>query len=184
MSAALERAPAPVAPPSAPATPALATIVIERRLPHGPDRVWRMLTDSASIAKWLMPNDFAPVLGHRFTLHAPCATGWDGIIRCEVLEIDPPRRLRYSWVSGASGELRDGGPSRQLGVLDARTGRRRHGAPDGAWRLRPGQRDGARRRYPGLARQARSFRKPPGGRLSLSPPLRGSRGSRRSSAHP
>lgn len=93
MSATAELAPAPAA------------VVIERRLPHTPERVWHMLTNSASIAKWLMPNDFAAVPGHRFTLRAPCATEWDGVIRCEVLEIEPPRRLRYSWVSGSDREV-------------------------------------------------------------------------------
>jgi uncharacterized protein YndB with AHSA1/START domain len=80
-------------------------VTAERRLPYPRERVWRMLTTSASLAKWLMPNDFAPVHGHRFTFRAEqaCATDWDGIVRCEVLEIDPPRRLRYSWESGVAG---------------------------------------------------------------------------------
>ncbi len=34
--------------------------------PHPPERIWKALTDSRSLAKWLMPNDFQPRLGHRF----------------------------------------------------------------------------------------------------------------------
>jgi hypothetical protein len=47
-----------------------------------------------------MPNDFAPVLGHKFTFRTDPAPGFDGIVRCEVMEIDPPRRLVYSWQGG------------------------------------------------------------------------------------
>ncbi|MGH3245805.1 MAG: SRPBCC family protein [Trebonia sp.] len=31
------------------------------------------------------------------------ATGWNGIVDCEVLEVDEPRLLRYSWVGGDGG---------------------------------------------------------------------------------
>jgi uncharacterized protein YndB with AHSA1/START domain len=84
---------------------ALRSIVIERRLPHAPDKVWRALTEGDLIAQWLMPNDFRPIVGHRFTFKAkPKPIGdWDGIVRCEVLACEPNRLLRYSWVGGAAG---------------------------------------------------------------------------------
>jgi uncharacterized protein YndB with AHSA1/START domain len=34
------------------------SIVVERDLPHPPEKVWRALTQSALVAEWLMPNDF------------------------------------------------------------------------------------------------------------------------------
>lgn len=71
----------------------LRSVVIERHLAHPPERVWRALTQPHLIAEWLMQNDFAPALGHRFNL-----TGeWGGTLDCEVLAIDPPRTLAYSW---------------------------------------------------------------------------------------
>ena len=62
-----------------------------------PDALWAALTDPALIAEWLMPNDFEPREGHKFTLRAGRMPGWDGIIHCELLELDPPRKMRWSW---------------------------------------------------------------------------------------
>jgi len=79
------------------------SLVVERTMPHPPEKVWRVLTDSALIAEWLMQNDFQPVVGHRFNFRAKPIPGmWNGTTDCEVLKIDPPRRLAYSW--NASGE--------------------------------------------------------------------------------
>ena len=76
-------------------------ILVEYDLPHPPAKVWRALTESVLLAAWLMPNDIRPVVGHRFTFTAAPMPGWDGIVHCEVLEVDPERRLRYSWCGGA-----------------------------------------------------------------------------------
>jgi uncharacterized protein YndB with AHSA1/START domain len=77
------------------------TIAAEYDLPHPPEKVWRALTEPALIARWLMVNDLRPVVGHRFTFKAQPMPGWDGIVQCEVLEVDPPRRLSYSWRGGS-----------------------------------------------------------------------------------
>src|SRR5947209_18454174 len=76
-------------------------IVVTEEYPHPPHKVWRLLTDSTQLARWLMPNDFAPELHHRFTFTTKPAPGFDGIVHCEVLELDPPRRMRWSWKGGA-----------------------------------------------------------------------------------
>lgn len=71
-------------------------------LPHSPEHVWRALTDSERLAEWLMPNDFEPRIGHRFTFRTqpnPRA-GFDGVVHCEVVECSPPSRLAYSWAAG------------------------------------------------------------------------------------
>lgn len=66
--------------------------------PHPPEKVWRALTDPQAIAQWLMKNDFKPEMGHKFQFRVePKPRGWTGIVACEVLEVDPPRRLSYSW---------------------------------------------------------------------------------------
>lgn len=79
-----------------------ATIAVDQFLAHPPTKVWRALTDSDLLARWLMPNDFRPVPGHRFTFHTTPrpGQGFDGLIHCEVLELDEPRRLRWSWRGG------------------------------------------------------------------------------------
>lgn len=75
------------------------SVVLERDMPHPPEKVWRALTTGALIEDWLMANDFAATVGHRFTLRAQPVGGWNGVIDCEVLAVDPPRRLSYTWVS-------------------------------------------------------------------------------------
>ena len=71
----------------------LRTVTIEREFAHPAERLWRALTQPRLIAEWLMKNDFAPVVGHRFNL-----TGdWGGVLDCEVLSIDPGRALSYRW---------------------------------------------------------------------------------------
>ncbi|MDP9371452.1 MAG: SRPBCC domain-containing protein [Chloroflexota bacterium] len=74
-------------------------IVHEVVYPHPPRRVWRALTDSAALARWLMPNDFAPRVGHRFTFRVEPRHGRSSIVACEVVELDEPRRLAYTWAS-------------------------------------------------------------------------------------
>jgi uncharacterized protein YndB with AHSA1/START domain len=69
-------------------------------LPHPPVKVWRVLTDPDLLAAWLMPNDFQPRVGHRFTFRTDPAPGFDGIIRCEVLDLRAPELLRMSWAGG------------------------------------------------------------------------------------
>lgn len=80
----------------------LQSIVVERDMPHAPEKVWRALTTSHLVAEWLMQNDFEPQLGHRFNFRAKPVMGWNGVTDCEVLEIEPCRKLAYSW--NASGE--------------------------------------------------------------------------------
>ena len=41
-------------------------LVIERVIPHPPEKIWRALTESTLIAQWLMNNDFQPVVGRAF----------------------------------------------------------------------------------------------------------------------
>lgn len=77
-----------------------ADIDLSATYPHPIAKVWAALTSSEALEAWLMPNDFQPVAGHRFTFRTRPAPGFDGIVRCEVLELDPPRRLVLSWAGG------------------------------------------------------------------------------------
>jgi len=84
------------------ATTATRTLVVEREMPHPPEKVWRALTQGPLIEEWLMKNDFQPVVGHRFTLRADPMPHWNGVTDCEVLVVEPNRRLSYRW--NASGD--------------------------------------------------------------------------------
>jgi uncharacterized protein YndB with AHSA1/START domain len=75
-------------------------IYIERFYPHPPERVWQALTDPKMLAAWYMPNDFQPVIGHRFTYRTDPAPGFDGTLHCEVMMVEPPTRLAYSFIGG------------------------------------------------------------------------------------
>jgi uncharacterized protein YndB with AHSA1/START domain len=81
------------------------SIVVERLIPHPAEKIWRALTQSPLIAEWLMQNDFQPVVGHRFQFRAQPVPGWNGVTDCEVLAIEPPARLVYSWGAESSGGL-------------------------------------------------------------------------------
>lgn len=62
--------------------------------------MWQALTNAEALSQWLMPNDFQPVVGHKFQFRTKPAPGFDGIVHCEVLEVSPPERLVYSWIGG------------------------------------------------------------------------------------
>lgn len=64
------------------------------------NKVWNALTDSDTLAKWIMENDFKPVVGHRFQFRTQPTEWWSGIIDGEVLIVDAPNRLSYTWISG------------------------------------------------------------------------------------
>ncbi|MFK4302946.1 MULTISPECIES: SRPBCC domain-containing protein [unclassified Paenibacillus] len=63
-------------------------------------KVWSALTDSSKLAKWVMENDFKPFVGHRFQFRTQPTEWWNGIIDGEVLIVDAPNRLSYTWESG------------------------------------------------------------------------------------
>jgi uncharacterized protein YndB with AHSA1/START domain len=73
------------------------SLVIEKELPHPPERIWRALTQGPLIKEWLMDNDFRPVVGHRFNFRSAPMPEWDGVIDCEVLVVEPVEKLSYSW---------------------------------------------------------------------------------------
>ena len=73
------------------------SVVIEKELPHAPEKVWRALTQGPLIREWLMDNDFQPVAGHAFDFRSTPVPNWNGIINCEVLVVEPSQTLSYSW---------------------------------------------------------------------------------------
>jgi uncharacterized protein YndB with AHSA1/START domain len=69
------------------------SVVVEREIPHLPEKIWRALTQPHLIAEWLMKNDFEPAVGHRFNLRGD----WGGVLDCEVLVVEPNSTLSYTW---------------------------------------------------------------------------------------
>lgn len=68
--------------------------------PFSPEQVWAALTDPAELREWLMDNDFKPIEGHEFTFTMKPKPGFDGVVRCRVLRVDPPKTLSYTWAGG------------------------------------------------------------------------------------
>jgi Uncharacterized conserved protein len=65
------------------------------------EKAWNALTNSDMLAKWVLPNDFKPEVGHQFQFRAEPNQYWDGVINGEVLVVDEANRLlSYSWAVG------------------------------------------------------------------------------------
>jgi uncharacterized protein YndB with AHSA1/START domain len=71
------------------------SVVVEREIPHPPEKLWRALTQPHLIEEWLMKNDFKPMVDHRFQFRAEYLP--NGKLDCEVLTVEPNRTLAYSW---------------------------------------------------------------------------------------
>lgn len=77
------------------------SITFEFDLSHSPQKVWRALTDPELLTQWLLPVvglELEP--GAAFTFKAPPQPEWDGIVNCRFLEIEPRKKLSWTWVVG------------------------------------------------------------------------------------
>jgi len=70
------------------------SVVVERELPHPPDKIWRALTQPHLIEEWLMKTDFQPMVDHRFNLRGD----W-GTVDCQVMALEPNKTLSYTWAA-------------------------------------------------------------------------------------
>ena len=82
--------------------------------PHPPERVWKALTDRRALSTWMMDNNFEACLGHKFWFQSCPLPGQEITIYCEVLEVEAPKRLIYSWKEQPTSE-----PSRVTWTLTA-----------------------------------------------------------------
>ena len=89
----------------------MSDIRIVRDYPHSPAKVWRAVTDPDLIPLWTAtgaggrPEGFTPVVGTKFQFVAKPKPGWNGVVDCEVLEVDEPSLLRWSWTDTSSGDV-------------------------------------------------------------------------------
>ncbi|MBX3128257.1 MAG: SRPBCC domain-containing protein [Polyangiaceae bacterium] len=77
------------------------SISFEFDLQHSPEKVWRALTDPVLLSEWLLPVvelELEP--GAAFTFTAPPQPGWDGVVNCQLREIEPHSKLSWAWVVG------------------------------------------------------------------------------------
>lgn len=70
----------------------LRSVVVERDIPHPPEKIWRALTQPHLIQEWLMKSDFKPVVGHDFKFSAD----W-GSVECRVTTVELQKTLSYTW---------------------------------------------------------------------------------------
>ncbi len=75
------------------------TVVLDFEVHSPVERVWHALTQADMLSRWMLfdATDFRPVVGHKFQLRGKPTTGWTGVVACEVLEVDEPHRLSYTW---------------------------------------------------------------------------------------
>jgi uncharacterized protein YndB with AHSA1/START domain len=74
------------------------TLALDFDLPHPPAKVWRALTEPALLAEWLLPVIGLELeTGAAFTFKTQAYPGWDGTVSCRFVEIEPHRKLAYTW---------------------------------------------------------------------------------------
>jgi len=88
--------------------PTTESILIECDLPEPPEKVWRALTEPELLGKWLMLSDLRAEVGARFHFRPDSTEGGNTPIDCEVLDVEPQRRLR--WVQREHGDPKTGCP--------------------------------------------------------------------------
>ena len=66
-------------------------------LSHPPAKVWRALTEPELLARWLMQTNLQTTIGHAFEFRRDPVGDWDGVVNCEVVEVEAPRTLSYTW---------------------------------------------------------------------------------------
>ena len=61
------------------------------------NKVWDALTNSDTLAQWVMENNFKPVVGYKCQFRNEEI---NLIVDSEVLVVDKPNKLSYTWVGG------------------------------------------------------------------------------------
>ena len=75
----------------------MADVSLDFQFTSSINKVWNALTDSDYLAKWIMKNNFKPILGYKFQFQNE---EWNLIVDGEVLVVDEPYKLSYTWVGG------------------------------------------------------------------------------------
>ena len=76
---------------------------IVRDFPYPIEEVWAVLTEPEQVARWTTtgqggrPEGFQAVPGTRFRFVGKPTMGWAGVVYCEVISVDAPHSLHYTW---------------------------------------------------------------------------------------
>lgn len=73
-------------------------ISFDIELQHSPAKVWRALTEPELMKEWLLPVlGFKLEAGAQFMFKTQAYPGWDGTVSCQLLEVEPPHKISYTW---------------------------------------------------------------------------------------
>ena len=81
----------------------MSSYTVVREYAYPIEEVWQVLTDPEYVSRWTTtgrggrPEDFAPEVGRRFRLVGRPTIGWAGVVCCEVLAVEAPHLLQYTW---------------------------------------------------------------------------------------
>ncbi|SDH04064.1 Uncharacterized conserved protein YndB, AHSA1/START domain [Leifsonia sp. 98AMF] len=76
---------------------------VVRDYPYPIDEVWAVMTEPEYVAQWTTtgqggrPEGFAAVPGTNFRFIGKPTMGWGGVVYCEVIAVDAPHSLHYTW---------------------------------------------------------------------------------------
>lgn len=74
-------------------------VVVEEDFPHPIEKVWTAMTERKALGEWLLETDnFRPEVGCKFEMYCTNDDGTRDVYRMEVLELEAPRRMLWSWV--------------------------------------------------------------------------------------
>ena len=69
------------------------SITVDQFIAAAPQQVWEAISTPEGLARWWVPGNIEPVVGHEFLLEMP---GW-GNVACRVLEVETDRLLVYTF---------------------------------------------------------------------------------------
>jgi len=75
----------------------MADLTLEFQFKSPIDKVWDALTNPDTLAQWVMDNNFKPVVGYKCQFRKEEI---NLIVESEVLVVDEPNKLSYTWVGG------------------------------------------------------------------------------------
>lgn len=75
-------------------------IVIKRTYPYPIETVWHAISSAEALSEWLMPTDFTLAIGQEFVFRTKPQPGFDGIVRCRIVDFAVPTKLQYTWQGG------------------------------------------------------------------------------------
>jgi uncharacterized protein YndB with AHSA1/START domain len=65
------------------------SLAMSWEIPHPPAKVWRALTESDLLAKWIMSNDMKPIVGHKFTFRTEPTPGGMELFTAKFSRLNP-----------------------------------------------------------------------------------------------